>query len=291
MRVAQVQVAEDVRPLWVDYIKRDSGPFSMASSHYHHGYEIYYLVEGERYYFIKDRTYEIKAGDLVLIPPQVIHKTLSTDKPKHERLLINLEVQYLVPLLETLRPMGWYEGFYGETPVYKLPVEQQRFVQSHMLKMFHLQQASTPEADNLVDLMMMTFLMLLRDIRIEAESTKHTSHHRPIEEMNKTHRRMSEIAVYINEHYHEPLSLNSLSTTFYISPYYLSRTFKKATGFSLNEYINQVRILEAEKMLLDYQGSITAIAEHVGFESITHFGRMFKKLTGYSPSQYKKFRI
>lgn len=54
----------------------DENPYIMVNSHYHEdNYEIFYLIDGERYYFLKDRTYHIKKGDLVLIDRNEIHKS------------------------------------------------------------------------------------------------------------------------------------------------------------------------------------------------------------------------
>ena len=59
----------------IEYIKRDT-LLNMASNHYHHYYEIYYQLSGERYYFIKDRSYYLTKGNIVLINSYDLHKTL-----------------------------------------------------------------------------------------------------------------------------------------------------------------------------------------------------------------------
>ncbi|PEE73423.1 hypothetical protein COM81_28730 [Priestia megaterium] len=105
---------------------------------------------------------------------------------------------------------------------------------------------------------------------------------------NSLHEKVSEIVRYINNHYMDLLTLHSLSKQFHISPYYLSRIYKKGTGFSFVEYLNQVRINEAQKLLKTTSLSVTSIAEKVGYENPTHFGRVFKKVTGISPLKYRK---
>ena len=69
---------------------------------------------------------------------------------------------------------------------------------------------------------------------------------------------------------------------------YLSRIFKKNTGFSFNEYVNYQRIFSAQDLLKNTTKQITGIAISVGFDSSTHFGRVFKQLTGFTPSAYRK---
>jgi transcriptional regulator GlxA family with amidase domain len=56
------------------------------------------------------------------------------------------------------------------------------------------------------------------------------------------------------------------------------------------EYINNVRVKEAQRLLRESKLKVTQIAEHVGFESIVHFGRVFKRFTSLSPMEYKKTR-
>ena len=71
----------------------------------------------------------------------------------------------------------------------------------------------------------------------------------PMESPSPMHERISEVVRYINSHYMQELSLHLLAEKFYISPYYLSRFFKEATGFTFVEYLNSVRIKEAKKLL------------------------------------------
>ena len=105
---------------------------------------------------------------------------------------------------------------------------------------------------------------------------------------NARHRQISDIVRYINSHYRERITLDNLSRQFHLSPSHLSRMFKEVTGFGLNEFINQVRIKEAQRLLRTTRYSVTEVAAQTGYDNITHFGRTFKKMTGSSPSRYRK---
>ena len=93
---------------------------------------------------------------------------------------------------------------------------------------------------------------------------------------------------YINLNFAEPLTLSSVSKHFYISPNYLSLIFKEVTGFNFVEYLNILRIKEAQRLFANSNFKVIKVAEEVGFGSISHFARVFKKVTGYSPLNYKK---
>ena len=63
----------------IEHVIRPETHFNMASKHYHDHFEIYYLVNGERYYFIENRTYHVKKGDIVLINKYLLHRTITTE--------------------------------------------------------------------------------------------------------------------------------------------------------------------------------------------------------------------
>jgi len=82
--------------------------------------------------------------------------------------------------------------------------------------------------------------------------------------------------------------LQQIAEELYISKYYLSHFFKENTGFTVIEFVNSKRIIEAQKMLIKSSTNITDIAVNVGFNSLTHFERTFKKINGITPSQYRE---
>ena len=92
---------------------------------------------------------------------------------------------------------------------------------------------------------------------------------------------------YIGDNYLEAVSLEEIAAGIGITKYYLVREFKKYTGQTIFSYMNKLRCRKAE-MLLSKGKSITEAAYESGFESAAYFARTYKKLRGYSPSEYKK---
>jgi AraC-like DNA-binding protein/ligand-binding sensor protein len=92
---------------------------------------------------------------------------------------------------------------------------------------------------------------------------------------------------YIFEHQSEDLSLGQVAKAVNASSFYFCKLFKKSTGINFIDYLSQLRIDKAKNLLLNPNCLVSEIAFEVGFQSLTHFNRVFKKMTGVSPSQYR----
>lgn len=93
--------------------------------------------------------------------------------------------------------------------------------------------------------------------------------------------------IYLRENYSKNINLKTLSEELYISTWYLSKLLKKETGSNFIDILNNIRVEEAKKLLGDPKYKIYEIAEVVGFSDVTYFYRLFKKLTGMTPMEYK----
>ncbi|MCX7865827.1 MAG: helix-turn-helix domain-containing protein [Limisphaera sp.] len=92
---------------------------------------------------------------------------------------------------------------------------------------------------------------------------------------------------YILEHMAEDLSLGRVAKAVNTSTFYFCKMFKKATGINFTDYLSRVRIERAKNLLLNPNLRVSEIAFEVGFQSLTHFNRVFKKILGQSPTQYR----
>lgn len=93
---------------------------------------------------------------------------------------------------------------------------------------------------------------------------------------------------YIYGHYREKIYLNDIADTLGISSSYLSRLFKKETGISLQDFINDVRVEKAVNLLVYSEESLAKIAEYVNFPTQSYFGKMFKQKLQMTPKQYRE---
>lgn len=256
--------------------------FNMPQNHSHDSYEIYYMRAGERFYFIKDRSYHVTKGDLVLIHPNVLHKTTESRSPNHERILINFKESFMANIHGEIVE-GLYQVF-DEGPILHMDARELLAVETLMEKMLREKKQPDDASEGYMKLLLgELLLMILRHVRQSDRKGRSTEHPTTL------HRKVSDIVKHINEHFYEPLSLKGLADHFHISSYYLCRIYKEVTGFSVIEYVNTLRVQEAQKLLKNTRISVTGITEKVGFESSTHFGRIFKAHCGMSPLQYRKW--
>lgn len=265
----------------MDRIRRESG-FCMPVKHLHYEYEIYYLTEGERYYFIDNQTYHVKKGGLVLIDKNQIHQTSQAGNGPHERILVGLEEEALAPLFQATGEMCLDRLFQDHWGVVQLSPEDQTAAEAVFAQMAEeFEHRQTGFRLVILSLLSSLLIRILRPLKAQAPALSPLS-------AAPRHRKVDEVASYISSHYEEPLSLESLSEQFFVSKCYLSRIFKEATGFTVTEYLNMCRIKQARHLLISTDLSITEVAGAVGYDTITYFERVFKSCTLITPLKYRK---
>lgn len=102
---------------------------------------------------------------------------------------------------------------------------------------------------------------------------------------------INEIILYLHTHYERKISIEELTEEFHVNRTTLANKFTRSTGMPVMEYLINLRVKIATLMLRDTLLPISEIAYRVGFNDITHFGRMFRKHSGYSPSEYRKKKM
>jgi len=92
---------------------------------------------------------------------------------------------------------------------------------------------------------------------------------------------------YIHQHEADELSLGEVAKAVNTSSFYFCKLFKKVTGLNFTHYVSRVRVEKAKNLLLNPNLRVSEIAFEVGFQSLTHFNRVFKKIIGQSPTDYR----
>jgi len=99
--------------------------------------------------------------------------------------------------------------------------------------------------------------------------------------------RLSNVYKYVQRHFKDNVTLGTIANISNLTPQSFCRLFKKRTGKSFVEYLNEVRISAACKYLLDSDWSISEVAYNCGFKTVSNFNKLFKNITGHSPKNYR----
>lgn len=269
---------ESKDPVRVEFDRR-IGYFSMLQNHYHASCELYYLFSGERNYFVKDSAYRIRAGDLVLIDSNAVHKSTDSGIPDHERVVLYFSAAYFDEYPPEERALLRKPFTRGSA---LLPLNLQEKLRAEELLLSLLRELHDRPPGYRLHVRHMAGELLLLVARASGKSDL-----RPPLQPTPVRLKIAEIVRHINQHFAEPLELDELARRFYISRSHLSRTFKEVTGFGFAEYVNLTRVREAQRLLRETRHSVTLVSELAGFDNFSHFGKMFKRLSGASPREYR----
>lgn len=273
---------EEMPGIVIDCLERGA-KFSMPIKHFHEEYEIYYLLQGQRYYFIDGKTYDIQAGNLVFVNKNQIHQTSQSSSAGHTRILIELHEQPFKQFLSLTNEISLESFFAAHQGVVVLDDAGQKEIETLLRNIqTELHNKKTGYQTNTMANLANLFFSIER---ITTASSQLQS--LPLSTETR-HRKVDDVADFIAKEYAQPLSLESIATHFYLNKCYLSRVFKQVTGFTINEYINVIRIRQAKKYLMESEYSITEISDFLGYTNITYFERVFRNYVEVSPLQFRK---
>ncbi|MDD6223200.1 MAG: AraC family transcriptional regulator [Lachnospiraceae bacterium] len=261
---------------------------SMQTRHIHESVELYFLLEGERYYFVAQDTYHIRPKMAILINSNTIHKTSSCGQGQHyRRFLMQLDMETLSPALSALgypaEDLG--ERFAGPAEFSDKAWEAACGLIREIENVFAAGGTfAKPEVWALTFLLIGSFL----DARMESAALIGPVRADGSGVEGETFARVHEIAVFLQNNCAETIDLDSLAARYFVSKSYLTRIFRRTTGFTVTEYRTYCRVAQAKTLLAATDADITDIAARTGFGNITYFERVFRQNAGMTPSQYRR---
>lgn len=260
------------------------GEYNMKAKHFHNKYEIFYIVEGERQFFFNNRQYLAHSGDLILIDSNLIHMTrsLNAEDTGHNRIILYVSQEKMEQFDDLYPQLRLVHFLHENCGVYPLnPAQQQQF-----LSLYHdLQTMMTGKPDHYetgVDLRVLSWLFQMTSELKDGEANL------PAQIDSPKCRMAYAVADYLSKNCEQNITLDELAQRFYLSKYYLCRSFKEVTNYTITEYINIHRIQKAKHLLESSGLSINEIALKLGYDSSTYFERMFKNYMKIPPLRYRK---
>ena len=247
--------------------------FNMTEPHSHGHYEFYFLLEGEREFFMKDRILNVGPDTLIIIPPFLIHKT---EGGPYKRVNVNISGKYF----------SEYEKKIISDIIDKGVV---KLDDRHSAALFHLlsegakaDAGNDPNAKEIMACLLHAIVMLLG--RSELTPLNGTS----VSALSDCSVNILKVVNFLNQNYNKKLTLKEIADKFYVSRTALCMSFNKTMHCSVMKYVTELRISAAQKLLDNTDKSIEEIAELCGFSSASYFGLAFKNERGKSPLNYRK---
>ena len=251
-----------------------------VSLHHHDFYEIYLFLNGSVEYSIESRIYRLLPGDILLIGPMELHQPrIAKDHGPYERMVLWLDKRYLEQLStpQTSLTRCFDASAPGHTNLLRLAPTPRQHVTDLMERLV----AETNSADYGSDLASIGCLIQLL-VELNRQAANSAQHH---ELTDKSGPIVTNVLNYINDHYHEELSLDMLASRFFVNKYHLSHEFNRLVGTSIYRYVIQKRLVIAKQMLSDGLPP-TDVYQHCGFGDYSNFYRAFKAEYGISPKDF-----
>lgn len=260
-----------------------SNDWTMPTYHIHDSYEILFSLTDTTKFFVEDTVYDMRKGDLFIMNNMELHRTVAPSNVYYERYIIMFDPAYIksysTESTDLLKPFI-NRGIDFSHRIH-LSEDQCHGIASLFRKILHYHNNAVYGSDVYKKITFAELLLFINSLYDNASAVKAKN------PKIGDYKKIELMLEYINQHLDEDLSLDKLSSVFFLNKYYISHIFKDSTGFSVNEYIVSRRIFKARD-LLKQNLTVSQVSELVGFKNYCHFIRTFKTLTGVSPKQYAK---
>jgi AraC family transcriptional regulator, arabinose operon regulatory protein len=225
-------------------------------------HDLTFIVGGQADYYVNGEKFTVENGDMIYIPPGCIREAHSNKESPMHSYAFNfnlspfndqqLPFQTVTKGLSTVEVLGYVK----------------EFIQVWMTK--HRGYEIQARGLFLLILHRLLSISLLQNGALQSDY------------------RIAKVRAYITEHYSDDLDLDTLATILRLHPVYISKLFKKDTGYSFKQFLNLIRVNNAEMMLIAGGFTVSEVAERCGYEDISYFSNVFKSIKGYPPSSVRK---
>lgn len=247
--------------------------------HRHDAYEIYLFLRGNAYMYLEHTCYPLNPGDLLIINPNELHRSVVLDHTPYERIGINLKRSTLERLSssQTCLLQCFEHRPHGEQNLVHLSDDVLNQYTNLTTKLGQAHQQEGFGHDLLLDSYLIQLLIFVNQQFLQSNASYE----------NVMPQLVQDTILYIRNHLSEDITLSDLSDLFHYNGTYISSIFKEHTGLTLRSFILDQRINFAKKLLLEGR-TVGQAGEESGFKDYANFIRSFTKMTGISPGKYRK---
>ena len=254
--------------------------------HFHSEYQLFVVLKGSGTRFVGDRTTSFKEGDLVLTGPNLPH-LWKNDKAYHDP-KNGLETQGIViyfPDNFLNNAVVELEEFEGIAKLLQLSKRGIEVVGETNLRITQLMQ----ELLELKGLARIQHLLHLLDVLAQSQDYKLITDAGYLNTNKESEKdRMGQVYEYVLQHYASKITLQEVAQLCNLSVSAFSRYFKSRVNKPFSDFLTEVRISHACKLLQDTEESIAAVAFSCGFFTLSNFNKLFRERLHKSPKEYRK---
>ncbi len=289
------------------YTEEETTPIYL---HWHPEVELCWLQEGELDFYIEEECYTLRAGDVIFVPPHLLHIArnhagkkgqfrafvFSTDLVaekadslyrKYVQRVVQHSRSYPLLLRQEIPGISQNER-QRENQTVQLERQQERQqrktdwqqeIRGHLTEIFALEEETENTELYIRSKAMLIWHLLFQNCFSQAE----TDH-----ELEKLENQLGETLEFLRKHYAEDISLEQMAKTAHMSESQFCRCFKRLTGNTPFTWLKRWRIVRSCAYLTDTEEKISEIAMKCGFNNLSYFNREFLRLMGVTPSRYRR---
>jgi AraC-like DNA-binding protein len=256
--------------------------------HYHPEYELKYVIESEGKRFVGDSVGNFKAGDLVLLGPNLPHYW--KNDPQYYKNEEQNSSAYIILFSENFLGNDFFK-----TPELN-KVDDMLSKSKGGIRFPKANKSNIPDKINeLIEAEGAKRVLIMLDILVElANFKKHKilakdfSHEFFIQNIKSgSFGRMQRVHEFIIENFHNQISIETVADIASMSTHSFCKYFKKSTKKTFTRFLNEVRVCHAKKLLIEDNETIAQICFDSGFNNLSYFNRQFKLITNHTPREYK----
>jgi AraC-like DNA-binding protein len=251
-------------------------PFFEFKWHYHPEYELTYIVKGNGYRIVGNTYENYTEGDLVLLGPNLPHTWTgkAIENESFEAIVIQFSKEFITSFL----------GFDEAYSIKKLLENSARGIAFEATQELVQAIKTLIEKEGLDRILQLIFALnqlAQSNYTLITPNTFHTI------ASKKSELRINEVCLFIQNNFNSNITLKQVASQIYLTESNFCKFFKKATGKTFSDYLNEIRINEASRLLLQTDKTISQISFECGFETLSYFNRVFLKKKNQTPSVFR----
>lgn len=252
-------------------------PYFQFKWHYHPEFELTYIVKGNGYRIVGNSYEPFNDGDLVLLGSNLPHtwSGKADGDVNSDAIVIQFSSEFILPFLEL-----------NESLLIKNMLDSSlrgiNFEPDEHLVTKIIEITETNGVERILKLISILDILSKKQIKLIAPNTFHNV------VSKKSEVRINKVCLFIQNNFQNKIYLKEVADLIYLTESNFCKFFKKATGKTYSDYVNEIRINEASRLLIQSDKTISQISFECGFETLSYFNRVFLNKKGITPSVYRK---